>query len=103
MMIPARSATITDHTPPTPASEVAPHSGNAKNDASMRGKTIIDMEMLTATATTSGNAARQMAGCSAAAAPLPISAGSKSRAVLARSRIKSSAAARFGSVPPPTP
>src|SRR5258705_5639126 len=54
----ASSATATDQTPLTADSEVEPHRGSARKDASIRGRTANDMIRLTAITTTSGKAAR---------------------------------------------
>src|SRR5262245_51895492 len=65
----ASSATATDHTPLTADSEVAPHRGSARNEASMRGRTTNDITRLTAITTISGRAARGIGGPATAWAP----------------------------------
>src|ERR1700752_4821675 len=92
------SATMTDQTPPTAASVVEPHCGSARKVASILGRTRNDMIKLTNTTVTSGSAASANDGGAGACAPLALSPGSNSRAVVARSRTISSAAAGAGSV-----
>src|SRR5262245_19029970 len=54
----ANSATATDQTPATADSEVEPHRGSSRNEASTRGRTTKDISRLTAMTTISGKAAR---------------------------------------------
>src|SRR5262245_19906729 len=49
--IAAKSATTTDHTPPIAERDVEPHRGSARNVASSRGRTNIDIKKLTPTTT----------------------------------------------------
>src|SRR5208282_3228458 len=60
--IAAASAVTTAHTPPTAASDVAPHALSTRKDASIRGKTNSDITRLTMTTTTSGRAASVIGG-----------------------------------------
>ncbi len=62
-------AVITDHTPLTPAAEVAPHRDSAKKPRSSRARTKSDKTRLTRMTTTIGAAAVAMGGCSGAARP----------------------------------
>ena len=87
------SATTTDQTPPTPASVVCPHWGSCRKATSIRGSTQKLITRLTATTTTSGNAAAHTAGSSALRFPWPISCGSNSCEATARSRTSASSAA----------
>ena len=88
----AASATTTDHTPATAEIEVPPQRSSARNEKSSRGSTKSDMVRLTATTTTSGRIAAKLDGAASLRRPWLISAGSNSRAVVARSRIFSSLA-----------
>src|SRR5262249_39222223 len=103
----ASNAVTTAQTPPTADSEVAPHRSSARNETSRRGRITSDISRLTTTTTTSGEAARTADGNVALAAPCRISAGSNSRAVVARSRtVRSSAAVAApagASAPKPSP
>ena len=87
------NATTTDQTPPTPASVVCPHWGSCRKATSIRGSTQKLITRLTATTTTSGNAAAHTAGSSALRFPWPISCGSNSCEATARSRTSASSAA----------
>ena len=60
------SATMTDQTPPTAASDVAPHCASPRKEASILGRTPNDMIRLTNTTVTSGSAARPNGGSAAA-------------------------------------
>src|SRR5262249_37611204 len=86
-------ATTTDQTPATAEIEVAPQRSSARYEKSIRGSKTSDIKRLTATTTTSGNAASQTGGGEPLSCPCLISAGSNSRAVVARSRISSASAA----------
>ena len=82
--IAAASAVTTAHTPPTAESVVEPHSGLARYDASMRGRTNSDIKRLTPTTMTKGRKARPIGGALALWSPCAISAGSKEPDVVAR-------------------
>ena len=88
--IAAASATTTDQTPATAAIEVPPQRSSARNEKSSRGSTTSDIVRLTATTTTSGRIAAKLDGAASLRRPWRISAGSNSRAVVARSRTFSS-------------
>ena len=60
--IAADSAVITDQTPPTAESEVAPQSSSFKKEVSRRGSTANDISRLTAITVTSGSAANANGG-----------------------------------------
>src|ERR1700748_2140122 len=60
------SATMTDHTPPTAASDVAPHRSSLRKEASTFGRTAKDMIRLTKTTVTSGSAASTKGGSAGA-------------------------------------
>src|SRR5262245_3249086 len=92
----AASATTTDQTPATAVIEVPPKRSSDRNEKSSRGKTRNDIVRLTATTTQSGNAASHVDGVASLWWPRWISAGSNSRAVVARSRTCSSSAAASG-------
>src|SRR5262245_54920087 len=96
-------ATATDHTPPTADRDVAPHSSFARKDRSRRGKIAIDISKLTATTTASGSAAQTIGGVAELWYPRSISAGSNSRAAVARSRTNSAAATGSPAVAASTP
>src|SRR3981189_703079 len=59
-------ATMTDQTPPTAASDVAPHCSSPRKGASIFGRTQKDMIRLTETTVTSGSAAITNGGGAAA-------------------------------------
>src|SRR6202163_1204891 len=60
------SATMTDQTPPTAASDVAPHCSSLRKGASIFGRTQKDMIRLIETTVTSGSAASRNGGSAAA-------------------------------------
>ena len=62
----AARATVTDQTPPTAASDVAPHRSSARNDRSNRGKITSDMSRFTTMTTTSGRIAQKIGGAASA-------------------------------------
>ncbi len=101
------SAVITDQTPVTADGDVPPHSGLARKLRSSRGNTMSDRTRLTRMTTTIGAPAAAIDGGAGAAVPWTISAGSNSRAVVARSRRVSSpartSAERGAPSPKPSP
>jgi hypothetical protein len=83
----AASATATDHTPATAASDVPPQRSSARNEKSRRDKMKIDISRLNATTTKRGRIAMPTDGVVSACFPCAISAGSNSCAAVARSRM----------------
>ena len=100
------SAVITDHTPVTPAGEVEPHWGSARKPRSSRWQNKERQDQIDQNDDDDRRGRRAaMDGCCDAAFPCAISAGSNSRAVVARSRSFSSSArlSDGGVAPSPKP
>src|SRR5262249_49526312 len=103
----AASATATDHTPPTDDSEAPAQPSYLRNDRSSLGNMMIDMRRLTTTTITSGNMAQRIGAAVSLMCPRQISAGSNSRAAVARSRTNASSTASASALtfaePKPSP